>query len=208
MQYTRVIIVTAVAALVARLWLGPSSATAAATAWWTVASPSDLACTLALVAAGLLATRMTRAPAGAMLLPLVAGVALQGLGLLHIELPPLLLALAYACIGWTIGLRYTRATLAHAWRALPRVLVSIGVLIAFGMALAVALALGGGFDPLTAYLATSPGGADSVAIIATHAAMVDVGFVMAMQLARFMLVLLFGPQVSRWVALRAVAAHG
>ena len=208
MQYTRVVIVTAVAALVARLWLGPSSATAATTTWWTVASPSDLAFTLALVAAGLLATRLTRAPAGAMLLPLVAGVALQGLGLLHIELPPLLLALAYACIGWTIGLRYTRATLAHAWRALPRVLVSIGVLIAFGMALASALALGGGFDPLTAYLATSPGGADSVAIIATHAAMVDVGFVMAMQLARFMLVLLLGPQVSRWVALRAVAAHG
>lgn len=70
------------------------------------------------------------------------------------------------------------------------------------------MALGGGFDPLTAYRATSPGGADSVAIIATHAAMVDVGLVMAMQLARFMLVLLLGPQVSRWVALRAVAAHG
>lgn len=47
-----------------------------------------------------------------------------------------------------------------------------------------------------------------MAIIATHAAMVDVGLVMAMQLARFMLVLLLGPQVSRWVALRAVAAHG
>jgi uncharacterized membrane protein AbrB (regulator of aidB expression) len=53
--------------------------------------------------------------------------------------------------------------------------------------------------PLTAYLATSPGGADSVAIIAasTH---VDVPFVMAMQMARFMLVLIVGPALARSVA--------
>ena len=115
----------------------------------------------------------------------------------------MLLALAYMLIGWSIGLRYTPATLAHAWRALPRVLLSIGVLIALGMLLATALALLGGFDALTAYLATSPGGADSVAIIATHAATVDAGFVMAMQLCRFLLVFLLGPRVSRWVAQHA-----
>lgn len=39
--------------------------------------------------------------------------------------------------------------------------------------------------PLTAYLATSPGGADSVAIIAASAH-VEISFVMAMQLARFL----------------------
>jgi uncharacterized protein len=56
-------------------------------------------------------------------------------------------------------------------------------------------------DPLTAYLATSPGGADSVAIIAASSN-VDVGFVMAQQIARFMLVLVVGPTLSRFVANR------
>ena len=208
MQYTRVIIVTAVAALVARLWLGPGSNASLDVDVWAVQDPYNVACTLGLVLLGMLSTRLTRAPSGAMLLPLVAGVFLQSQGVLQIELPPLLLMCAYACIGWTIGLRYTRATLAHARRALPRVLVSIAVLIGFGMSLAAALALLGGFDPLTAYLATSPGGADSVAIIATHALAVDVGFVMAMQVARFILVLLTGPRLSRWVAQRAQYRHG
>ncbi len=208
MQYTRVIIVTAVAALVARLWLGPGSNASLDVDGWAVQDPYNVACTLGLVLLGMLSTRLTRAPSGAMLLPLVAGVFLQSQGVLQIELPPLLLMCAYACIGWTIGLRYTRATLAHARRALPRVLVSIAVLIGFGMSLAAALALLGGFDPLTAYLATSPGGADSVAIIATHALAVDVGFVMAMQVARFILVLLTGPRLSRWVAQRAQYRHG
>ncbi len=208
MQYTRVIIVTAVAALVARLWLGPGSSASLDNDVWALRDNYNVACTLGLVLLGMLSTRLTRAPAGAMLLPLVLGVFLQSQGVLQIELPPLLLMCAYACIGWTIGLRYTRATLVHARRALPRVLVSIAVLIVFGMSLAAALALLGGFDPLTAYLATSPGGADSVAIIATHALAVDVGFVMAMQVARFILVLLAGPRVSRWVAQRAQARHG
>jgi len=147
-----------------------------------------------------LISRALRFPTAAMLLPLVLGVLLQYAGWITIELPPLLLALAYTLIGWSIGLRYTPATLLHAWRALPRVLMSIAVLVALGMLLATALALVGGFDPLTAYLATSPGGADSVAIIAAHAATVDAGFVMAMQLCRFILVFLLGPRVSRWVA--------
>ena len=52
---------------------------------------------------------------------------------------------------------------------------------------------------MTAYLATSPGGADSVAIIAASS-QVDLPFVMAMQVARFMLVLLVGPTVAKMVA--------
>ena len=60
-----------------------------------------------------------------------------------------------------------------------------------------------GIDPLTAYLATSPGGLDSVAIIAAASDSVDISFVMALQSARLLFVLVFGPSlarlVSRWV---------
>lgn len=56
-----------------------------------------------------------------------------------------------------------------------------------------------GIDPLTAYLATSPGGLDSIAIIATSTP-VDLPFVMALQTARFLLVLLLGGPISKAVA--------
>jgi len=44
-----------------------------------------------------------------------------------------------------------------------------------------------------------PGGADSIAIIAASSK-VDLPFVMAMQTARFLLVLLVGPSLARLVA--------
>ena len=60
----------------------------------------------------------------------------------------------------------------------------------------------GGIDPLTAYLATSPGGADSIAIIALSSN-VDMRFVMAMQTTRLVVVLLMAPGLSRFVAIQA-----
>ena len=63
-----------------------------------------------------------------------------------------------------------------------------------------------GIDPLTAYLATSPGGADSAAIIAL-ASNVDVAFVMAMQTTRLVLVLLIGPSLAGFIARRTGASR-
>ena len=56
-------------------------------------------------------------------------------------------------------------------------------------------------DPLTASLATSPGGADTVAIVAA-ASPVDVPFVLAMQSARFLVIAFFGPLIARFIARR------
>ena len=50
-----------------------------------------------------------------------------------------------------------------------------------------------------AYLATSPGGADSVAIIAA-ASKVDVPFVMAMQTTRLVTVIFLAPILTRYIA--------
>jgi uncharacterized membrane protein AbrB (regulator of aidB expression) len=54
-------------------------------------------------------------------------------------------------------------------------------------------------DPLTAYLATSPGGLDAVSIIATDSD-VDVPFVLSMQFMRIMVVLAIGPWLARFLA--------
>ena len=140
-----------------------------------------------------------------MLLPLGLGIALQNAGLITIELPLWLLAARYAIVGWSTGLGFNRTILRHAAQALPRVLMSILVLMAVCGGLAVLLVVVAGIDPLTAYLATSPGGADSAAIIAM-ASNVDVAFVMAMQTTRLVLVLLIGPSLAGFIARRAGAS--
>jgi membrane AbrB-like protein len=104
-------------------------------------------------------------------------------------------------VGWTIGLRFTRDILAHAARALPAVVGSIVALIAVCGLFAFLLVWLAGIDPLSAYLATSPGGADSVAIIAANTD-VDVPFVMAMQAGRLLVVMLTGPALARYIATR------
>lgn len=54
-------------------------------------------------------------------------------------------------------------------------------------------------DLLTAYLATSPGGLDIVAIIAAGS-QVNIGFVMAMQSLRLFAILLFGPAMACFIS--------
>jgi hypothetical protein len=81
------------------------------------------------------------------------------------------------------------------------VLAAIAALMGLGLVLALLLVLLTGVAPLTAYLATSPGGADSVVVIAATSA-VDAGFVMAMQMVRFVMVLVLGPRVTAWFAKR------
>jgi len=199
MQYLRVAMVTALATLVAWWWSPHTAGVGEGASWLAPPDSVDLLWTLMLVLLGSMAAHWLLIPAGALLIPLVLGTALQAFNLLTFALPPVLLAFAYAVIGWSIGLRFTRLILAHAWRALPAVLGAILALIVLGVLMAVGLNQFAGFDPLTAYLATSPGGADSVAIIAASSA-VDAGFVMAMQMARFMVVLALGPGLSKWVA--------
>ncbi|HEY9130170.1 MAG TPA: AbrB family transcriptional regulator, partial [Dyella sp.] len=159
--------------------------------------------TLALAVGGTVLARFSRIAGGPLLIPLVLGVLLSHLGLIAIELPPWLLALAYAFVGWGIGLRFNRPLLKHVARALPRVAACTLVLVLVCCAMAYGFVVFAGIDPLTAYLATSPGGADSVAIIAasTH---VDVPFVMAMQTARFVAVIFLAPRMNRFLADRAV----
>jgi len=199
MQYLRVVLVVLVAAAVSRIWAVAPAAHNMAVDWFPALPGGAFAATLAVALGGAWLARTLRLPAGALLLPMCGAVALQNTGNLLITLPPWLMALCYVSVGWGIGLRFDRAVLRHALRALPRVLLSVLALMALCGGLAVLLVELGGVDPLTAYLATSPGGADSVAIIAASSP-VDVPFVMALQTARFVAVMLLGPPLGKWVA--------
>jgi membrane AbrB-like protein len=198
MQYFRVVLVATVATIVARVWVGPHGA-ANAPAWFAPIHLLPFTETLAIALVGGVIGRVARIPAGIFLVPMVLGAVLHSAGVVAIELPPWLLAMSYAFLGWSIGLGFTREILAHALRALPQTTFAIVTLMAFAGGLAVVLVKGFGVDPLTAYLATSPGGADSVAIIAASSR-VNLSFVMALQTMRFLMVLILGPAVSRFVA--------
>ncbi|RII37890.1 AbrB family transcriptional regulator [Pseudooceanicola sediminis] len=205
MQYLRVGLVAAGASLVARFWVGAPEVAPAAIVWFPPLETGVLH-TMGLMLLGVGVTRVLRIPAGEFLVPLLVGAAAQGLGLVHPAVPPWLLVIAFALCGWMIGLRFTREILVHAWKALPRLVMSIIVLMTLCGALAALLSWWLGIDPLTAYLATSPGGADSVAVIAASSN-VDMAFVMSMQTLRFILVLISGPIVSRWFARRLAARN-
>jgi membrane AbrB-like protein len=203
MQYLRVLFVAILASAVARFWVGVAPAATASVAWFPPLPPGSFAATLAVIVGGTTLGQWLRVPAGALLVPLALAAVLHGTVGMAVILPPWLLAASYALVGWSIGLRFTRPILIHAVRALPQLILSIVALILACGALAVVLNRFAGVDPLSAYLATSPGGVDSVAIIAASAK-VDLPFIMAMQTMRLLLVLVLGPRIARLIAGRFV----
>jgi membrane AbrB-like protein len=199
MQYLRVAAVAGGASVVVRLWNINTAHAGPGIVWFPNVAWLPLLETLTLAVVGPFIADKFNIRSGAFLIPLVVGLLLNHLGWLDIELPPWLLLLSYAIIGWSIGLRFTRSLLVHVARAFPRVLACMVALILLCGALAALLVLTAGVDPLTAYLATSPGGADSVAIIAASSK-VDVPFVMAMQTTRLVAVIFLAPIITRYIA--------
>jgi membrane AbrB-like protein len=207
MQYLRVVMVALLASVVAALWVDPAIlAQAPPKIWFPPVEPVPLLTTFGLVVFGVVAGTFSRIPAGSFVVTLMTAAALNVAGLLEIGLPPWLLAFCYAFVGWNVGLNFTREILAHVWRVLPKIFASVMALIAACGGLAWLLHRFAGIDPLTAYLATSPGGADSIAIIASSSH-VDVPFVMALQSSRFMLILLVGPHIGSFLARRRASSE-
>ncbi|MBB4955817.1 membrane AbrB-like protein [Agrobacterium vitis] len=201
MQYFRVVCVASAAAAVAALMFNISGAQHPPLDFFPPFEWRDLTITLALTALTSYLGKILKIPAGTMLVPMLSLAVLHAFELITIVLPLWLLAIAYAMIGWRIGLAFTRRLIRHVAIAAPQVALSIFILIVFGGCLAFLLTTFLDVDPLTAYLATSPGGLDSVAIIAatTH---VDMPFVMALQTVRFLVILALGPHISRFIAKR------
>tara|TARA_R110000764_G_scaffold90881_1_gene173398 strand:- start:58910 stop:59983 length:1074 start_codon:yes stop_codon:yes gene_type:complete len=200
MQYLRIVMVALLASVVSWIWIGPSVQPPAVD-WFPAIDWLSLATTFAIILSGYLSTGWLRIPAGALLLPMAIGAVLQNTGAVQLALPPWLLASSFALVGWSVGVRFTPTVVKHCLRALPSVLLSVSILLAICGGLAALLTRYANIDPLTAYLATSPGGVDSIAVIAASAP-VDMPFVVALQTLRFFLVIMLGPwiakRVSRW----------
>nr|WP_184002226.1 AbrB family transcriptional regulator [Stakelama sediminis] len=200
MSYMRVVCVAAVASLLAVLLTGHGStsmlAEMIAPVPWKTAAIS-----LAIAAVGGIAGVAIGMPAGALTGSLTLAAILNVTGIFTVTLPGWLLALGYAVVGWRIGLTFTPEIMAIAGKAFWRVLAAVSVLLGFAFLIALALSALLHIDLLTAYLAVSPGGMDSVAIIAASVH-VDRPFVMALQVLRFVAVIIAGPILARFFARR------
>jgi membrane AbrB-like protein len=207
MQYTRLIVVLVTAALVAHFGLVPGTPPdpiaaqgLQSTAYQGSALVHDawLAYVLtALVAgAGAWAGTRLRLPAGAFVGSLVLGLALEVLGILRLAWPPGVPQAAFLVIGLWVGLLFDQALVKNAGRLFPLVLASaVGLTIAcagLGWALAALTSI----DGLTAYLATAPGGIDSVASMALGSG-ADASLVLAVQMLRLFAVVLAAGLLSR-----------
>ncbi len=209
MQYTRVVVVVFSAALVSRFGLVPGTAphpvatqglqTTSSQGATTIVDDLWLAYALtALVAAlGAWAGTRLRLPAGALMGPLILGVGLEGMGVMHLAWPPGVPQAAFLVLGVYVGLLFDRDSIKRAGRLFPFVLASTAGLVVACAGLGWALVALTGIDGLTAYLATTPGGIDSVAIMALGSG-ADAPLVLAVQMLRLFAVVFAGSLLGRW----------
>jgi len=64
-----------------------------------------------------------------------------------------------------------------------------------------------GTDYLTGYLATTPGGMDSIAVVALGSG-ADVSFLVAVQMVRLLATVVAGPLFARWLLGQSYASNG
>lgn len=144
--------------------------------------------------------RWIRLPAAGLLGPLALATAAELTGLAGpAAVPPMLLACAYAVIGWQAGLGFTGPRLRSVGRVLPAAIALILVIGAGSALLGVALSAWTGQSMFDAYLATTPGGIYAVLAAATASGS-DVAFVVAAQIVRVLLMLFVAPFAARLAA--------
>ena len=200
MQYTRVVVVVVAATLVGRFGLVAGTESPSGQGLQTAPGSTELlvqnnlmtyALTALVAGLGAWAGTRFRLPAGALLGPLILGIVLEELGVMHLAWPQGVPQAAYLVLGLWVGLLFDGDSIKRAGRLLPVVLLSaIGLVVACA-ALGWALSTLTGIDPITAYLATTPGGIDSVAIVALGSG-ADAPLVLAIQMLRLLAVIAAG----------------
>jgi uncharacterized protein len=202
MQYIRVIFVVLTASLVARFvfHVSPSGTNPLLVSATTseLASLEAYAETLGVAFLGVFLARAIRFPSPNVVGPLTVGAALSAFGIVNIAIPLWLLDASYLTVGLSIGLLFTIAALRYVFSILRQLVATTIALIVFCALVATALTKWAHVDPFTAYLATSPGGLDSVSIIAVTSGG-DVSTVLSLQVMRVFVVALICPSLAQFM---------
>ncbi len=146
--------------------------------------------------------RRVALPAGTLIFPLIVTALLTGTGLLDASVPNTLASAGSALIGLQVGLRLTRDSLRALGSLLPLAIVTIVGLVAVSAGLGLVLAQVTGHTLIDGYLATSPGGFYPV-LAAAVSSNSNVTFVLAVQIARHIVILLSVPFLTQLISRRA-----
>ena len=199
LQYTRVLIITATTPPIAA-WLFhavPGAVPTTAAGSW-----EGVLVSVGCGVGGLALARLTRMPAGDLLVPMILTGVLGVGGWLPMDpLPGLLVAAAYVVIGWNATLGFTRTALRNVGRLLPWSMVLLVVLLVVTALAGVWLARVTGQPDLDGYLATTPGGMMAILAVAAGADS-NVTFITGVQAVRLFLMLALTPLLTRWLSHR------
>ena len=199
MQYTRVLFVAVTSALVVGATAHPSGH--AFLAQLVLVDVYSSCGAVAIALAGILLTRYMPIPAGYLMWPMIFGSAFMGIFGLSLSPSPLFLLGAYLVLGVRIGGGFSKQTLLQFRAVLLPLVGSVLLLIGISLLFAWGFSEWFGVGFKTAYLALSPGGLDTAAIIGASGG-VDMHIVMVSQTLRMVMVTTFGPLMikglSRW----------
>jgi membrane AbrB-like protein len=201
MQYTRLLLILASLALVTPFLSHHASLPGVqapvttslipvAFAWWKLGALGLLAFL------GWLTGMRTRIPAGTFLIPTALYFLLETSGVQPGRWPWPLFAAAYLVMGLQIGGRFRRSTLEAIKGILLPVCGTTLLLLGGSFLLAWILTREMGLDPISAYLAATPGGLDSVAAVAAEL-QGDTAVILTVHLVRLLCVLIAGPWLVR-----------
>jgi hypothetical protein len=200
LQYLRVLLIVSLMPVAATLVFGAAPGGGAeeeppGSPGW----PAGLLFTAGCGVLGLASGRLLRVPAAAVLGPMgVAAAATLGGLVPGAAVPSALADAAFLVIGLRVGLSFTRASLRTIGGAAPFALaITLGLIVACA-GLGVVLAAATGATALDAYLATTPGGLTAVLAVATDSG-ADATFVLAVQVARLLVMVLSAPLIARWL---------
>jgi uncharacterized protein len=135
-------------------------------------------------------------PAGALIGAMVAVAALKIWGSGAPDMPGSIRFVALIVIGWDLGSRFDKQLLATVTNNLAPLVLVIGCFLVTGWILAWMLWKFGVMDPVTAVLATSPGGLVQMGAL-TSETQSNAALVVGFHLLRIVAVLLSAPLISR-----------
>lgn len=150
---------------------------------------------VAAVSAALLLDRLNF-PAGALIGSMVAIAALKLLGNETPSMPGAIRVVALIIIGWDLGSRFDKQLLGTLSNNLAPLVLVIACFLVTGWVLAWMLWKFGVMDPVTAVLATSPGGLVQMGAL-TAETQANAALVVGFHLLRIVAVLLSAPLISR-----------
>lgn len=203
MQYGRLLAILATISVIGHLAgaAGGHGQHATALAPLYRSEPANYLVSIVIALIGALVGVRFRIPAGTILIP--ASLAALGgiLGIPAAPWPPVVLGAAYLVLGLQIGGNFDAAVVYQLRRLGWFILLSNVFLLAVSAFLAICLVPLLKIDLLSAYLAATPGGLDSVAAMATDLK-ADAALILAVHSLRLISVLVVGPHLVQFVAQR------